>query len=195
MAFQIFLGKRQVDAQILRKNILGRHCIGTTHLDLHIQPSGAQDSRIDEILAIAGPDHNHISESFHAVDLREKLRDDGRFDIGRDPCASRSEERIHFVEEHDNRVPVIRLLFGFLKDLPDLALGFPDVFVEELGTLDVQEEAPDILPGQMPQLLGDRVRHRLCPRRSTSPLLLRSRSRKRKRLSRARVRPFPRRQP
>src|SRR5207245_504125 len=46
---------------------------------------------------------------------------------------------------------------GIDEDLADLALGLPDVLVEELGALDVEEEALDLLAALLGDLLGEVV--------------------------------------
>src|SRR5438132_382313 len=108
---------------------------------------------------VAGADHDDVAQPLDAVDLREELGHDGGLNIGRDSAAAGSEEGVHLVEEHDHRIPVIRLFLRLLEDLPDLAFRLAHVLVEELGPLDVQEKAPNVLARQMTQLLGDGVGH------------------------------------
>jgi len=71
-------------------------------------------------------------------------------------CAG-AEERVHLVEEDDDRDVLGGLLLGLDEDLADLALGLADVLVEELGALDVEEEALDLLAALLGDLLGEVV--------------------------------------
>ena len=59
----------------------------------------------------------------------------------RDAGAAGAEQRVHLVEEHDDRAALLALLARPLEDQADLALGLADVLVEELGALDVEEVA------------------------------------------------------
>ena len=52
-----------------------------------------------------------------------------------------AEDRVHLVEEDDDRHALAGLLPGPLEDQPDVPLGLADVLVEQLGALDVEEEA------------------------------------------------------
>src|SRR2546430_9713424 len=51
----------------------------------------------------------------------------------------------------------VGLFLGLLEDFADLALGFADVLVEELGALDVEEVALDFLAALFGDLLGEVV--------------------------------------
>ena len=46
-------------------------------------------------------------QAFDAIDLRQKLRHDGRLDVGRNTGAACAEQGVHFVEKHDHRMSVI----------------------------------------------------------------------------------------
>jgi hypothetical protein len=74
-----------------------------------------------------------------AVDLGEQLGNDRRLHVRADAGAAGAKERVHLVEEDDDRHALLGLLAGALKDDADLALGLTDVLVEQLGTLDVEE--------------------------------------------------------
>ena len=71
----------------------------------------------------------------------EQLRDDGVLHVGGDAGAAGAEERVHLVEEHDDRRALAGLLPRPLEDQADVPLGLADVLVEQLGALDVEEEA------------------------------------------------------
>jgi len=50
-------------------------------------------------------------------------------------------QRLHLVEEHDDRCAVLSLLTGPLEDQSDVSLRLAHVLVElATGTLDVEEE-------------------------------------------------------
>ena len=83
------------------------------------------------------------------------------------PGAAGAEERVHLVEEHDDRRALAGLLAGPLEDQPDVPLGLADVLVEQLGALDVEEVGLALLP-PVPacrDLLGQRVGDRLGDQR------------------------------
>ena len=78
------------------------------------------------------------------------------------PGAPGAEQRVHLVEEDDDRDALFGLLPGPLEDEPDLALGLAHVLVEQLGALDVQEVAADVgVARHLGHLLGQRVGDRL----------------------------------
>ena len=62
-------------------------------------------------------------------------------------------------------MPSDGLVPGPLEDQPDVPLGLPDVLVQQLGALDVEEEAAPLLAGPLGHLLGQRVGHRLGDQR------------------------------
>src|SRR5439155_231787 len=139
----------------------GLEVLGGDALGAAAEPARAEDRRVDEILAVRGADDDHVLEALDAVDLGEELGNDRGLDVGRDPGAARAEEGVHLVEEHDDRHVLVGLFLGLHEDLADLALGFADVLVEELGALDVEEVALDLLPALLGDLLGEVVGHGL----------------------------------
>ena len=58
-------------------------------------------------------------------------------------------------------IPSRRLVPRPLEDQPDVPLGLAHVLVQQLGALDVEEEAAPLLAGPLAHLLGQRVGHRL----------------------------------
>src|SRR5699024_10167404 len=80
-----------------------------------------------------------------------------------------TEDRIHLVEEHDDRCALACLLPGPLEDQTDVTFGLTNVLVEQLRTLDVEEEAlAHVLAGAFGHLFGQRVGHRLGDERLTA---------------------------
>ena len=106
-----------------------------------------------------------FSSALDAVDLAEQLRDDGVLDVGGDAGSAGAEQRVHLVEEHDDRGALAGLLTGPLEDQADVPLGLADVLVEQLGALDVEEVGLPLLAGLLGDLLGQRVRDRLGDQR------------------------------
>ena len=101
-------------------------------------------------------------EGLDAVDLGEELGHDRRLHVGADAGAPRAEEGLHLVEEDDDGHPLVGLLAGPLEDLPDLALRLADVLVQQLGPLDVEEEAAHVVVARLlGHLLGQGVGDRL----------------------------------
>ena len=68
-----------------------------------------------------------------------------------DAGAAGAEQRVHLVEEHDDRPALLALLPGPLEHQADLALGLADVLVEQLGALDVEEVAAGRLVARSPR--------------------------------------------
>src|SRR6267142_5002380 len=151
------LGERDVGGEVLGEDVAGGRAIGPLDLDLHVEPPGAEDGRIDEVLAVGGADDDDVFEALDAVDLGEQLGDDSGFDVGGDAGAAGAEEGVHFVEEDDDWHVLGGLFLGLDEDFADLALGFADVLVEELGALDVEEEALDLLAAFFGDFLGEVV--------------------------------------
>ena len=135
---------------------------GPLDLDLHVEASRSEDRRVDEILAVRRPDHDHVAQSLDAVDLGEQLGDDRRLHVGRDAGAAGAEHRVHLVEEHDDRPALLALLPSALEHHADLPLGLAHVLVEQLGALDVDEVAAALLvAGRRGDLAGQAVGDRL----------------------------------
>src|SRR5205809_741188 len=151
------LGDGEVRGEVLAEDVGCGTPIRALALDLHVEPSGAEDGRIDEVLAVGGADDDDVLEALDAVDLGEELGDDGGLDVGGDAGAAGAEEGVHFVEEDDDGDVLVGLLLGLLEDLTDLALGLADVLVKELGALDVEEVALDLLAALLGDLLGEVV--------------------------------------
>ncbi len=150
--------KGQGIGEIAGEDLLGGGLVGPLDLDLHVEASGAQDGRVDEVLAVGGPDHDDVAERLDAVDLGEQLGHDRRLHVGGDPAAPRAEKRVHLVEKDDHGDSFFRLLPGALEHEPDLALGLAHVLVQQLGSLDVEEVAAD--PG-VAGALADFLRKRV----------------------------------
>src|SRR3989454_1070298 len=146
-----------VRRQVLGEDVGGGAAVGALDLDLHVEPARTQDGRIDEVLAVGGADDDDVLEPFDAVDLGQELRHDRGLDVGGDAGAAGAEERVHLVEEDDDRDVLGGLFLGLDEDLADLALGLTDVLVEELGALDVEEEPLDLLAALLGDLLGEVV--------------------------------------
>src|SRR5207248_9584809 len=63
------LGEGDVGREVLAEDVGGRPAVGPLDLDLHVQPAVPQDGRVDEVLAVRGPDDGDVLESLNAVDL------------------------------------------------------------------------------------------------------------------------------
>ena len=152
------------------KIVRGGLGVRTLDLDLHVEPAGSQDRRVDEVLAVRRADHDDVAQPLDAVDLGEQLRHDRRFHVGRDARAAGAEHRVHLVEEHDDRPALLALLPGPLEHQADLALGLADVLVEQFGALDVDEVAAALaLAHRVGDLLGEAVGDRLGDERLAAP--------------------------
>src|SRR5262249_46218941 len=143
--------------EVLREDVGGAIAIGPLDLEFHVEPAGAEDGRIDQVLPVGGANDDDVLEALDAVDLGQELGHDRGLDVGGDAGAACSEQGVHLVEEDDDRDVLGGLLLGLDEDLADLALGLADVLVEELGALDVEEEALDLLAALLGDLLGEVV--------------------------------------
>src|SRR5262245_61417558 len=141
---QLVLMDGKLLGHVLVEDIDGGALVGALDLDLHIEAAGAEDGRIDEVLAVAGADDDDVLDGLDAIELGEELGDDGGFDVGGDAGAAGAEEGVHLVEEDDDGDILGGFFAGLDEDLADLALGLADVLVEELGALDGEEEALDL---------------------------------------------------
>src|SRR6267142_1661462 len=130
-------GEGDVGGQVLGEDVGGGAAVGALDLDLHVEPAGAEDGRVDEVLAVGGADDDDVLEALDAVDLGQELGDDGGLDVGGDAGAAGAEEGVHFVEENNDGDVLGGLFLGLDEDLADLALGFADVLVEEIGALEL----------------------------------------------------------
>src|SRR6478672_7473621 len=111
------------------------------------------------IFTVRRTDDDDVLQAFDTVDLREQLRHDRRLDVGGDAGTARAEQRVHLVEEDDDRVALFALLTRTLEDQADLPLGLAHVLVEQLGALDVEEVRPRRrVAGLLRDALRERVR-------------------------------------
>src|SRR6266699_2815077 len=154
----LVLGDRQVLTEVAAEDLARRVLVGTLDLDLHVEATGPEDRRVDEVLAVRSPDDDDVLETLDAVDLGEQLRDDRALDVRGDPGPACSEQRVHLVEEHDDGNAFLGLLARALEDEADLALGLADVLVEQLRALDVEEVRPR---RAVARLLGHALRERV----------------------------------
>src|SRR3712207_8075184 len=53
--------------------------------------------------SVGSADDDDVLEALHAVDLAQQLRHDRRLHVGGDAGPARAEDRVHLVEEHDDR--------------------------------------------------------------------------------------------
>src|SRR4029453_5953949 len=91
---------------------------------------------------------------------------DRRLDVARDTRAARSEDRVHLVEEDDDRQALLASLLRPLEDLPDLPLRFADVLVEQFRALDVQEVGVRVVASRsLAHLVGEGLRNGLSDQR------------------------------
>src|SRR6185437_6338075 len=171
---QVVRVQRQFGQHVLGEDVLSRLGVRPLDLDLDVQAAWPQDRRVDHVLTVGGADDDDVLQAFHAVDLAQQLRHDRVLHVARDAGTTGAEDRVHLVEEHDDRHALAGLLAGSLEDEPDVPLGLADVLVQQLGALDVEEEALPLLllaiawgafgrrlRGLGRDLLGEGVRHRL----------------------------------
>ena len=80
---------------------------------------------------------------------------DRRLHVRADPGPSGAEQRVHLVEEDDDRNALFGLLPGTLEHEADLTLGLADVLVQQLRAFDVEEVARTLsLPVRSPTFLA-----------------------------------------
>ena len=135
-------------------------------LDLHIEAPRPQDRRVDHVLAVGGANHNDVLQPLHTIDLAQQLRDDGVLDVAGHTAATGAEQRIHLIEEHDDRHTFAGFLPRPLKHQPNVTFGFPDILVQQFRAFDVEEVGPRIIsPLYLGDLLCQRTRHCLGDQR------------------------------
>src|SRR4051794_25278096 len=163
---QVVRVQRELGLEVLAEDVPRRLGVRPLDLDLHVQPARPEDRRVDHVLPVGGADDDDVLQPLHAVDLAEQLRHDRRLHVGGHARPAGPEDRVHLVEEHDDRRALAGLLPRPLEDQPDVPLGLADVLVEQLRALDVEEEGPRrVLPAHRGDLLGQRVGHRLGDQR------------------------------
>src|SRR6266446_1469170 len=159
MSVPLRLGFREgnVRREVLGEDVGGGAAVGALDLDLHVEPAGAQDGRVDEVLAVGGADDDDVLQTFDAVDLGQELGHDGGLDVGGDAGAAGAEQSVHLVEEDDDGHVLGGLFFGLDENLSNLSLGFSHVLVQQLRSFDVEEEALDLLAALLGDLFGEVV--------------------------------------
>jgi len=113
-------------------------------------------------------DHDDVLETLDAVDLDSSC---GTivFSTSLTHRSTSAEDRVHLVEEHDDRRAFACLLTCALEHEPDVPLGLADVLVEQLRALDVEEVGPALALARLGNLLRERVRDRLGDERLPQP--------------------------
>ncbi|CCH72018.1 conserved hypothetical protein [Nostocoides australiense Ben110] len=149
--------QRQVGGEVFAEDVARRLRVRAFDLDLHIEPAGPQDRRVDHVLAVGRADDDDVLETLDPVDLGQQLRHDRRLDVTRHAGPTGAEERVHLVEEDHHGRAVVGLLPRPVEDQPDVPLGLADIFVEQFRALDVEEVA---LGERLALLLGDLARQR-----------------------------------
>ncbi len=81
MARQKRGGKREISLEIAAKDGQCLLSVGAVDADFDVEAAGAENGRIDEVLAIRGADHNDILQAFHSVDLGQELGNDGALHV------------------------------------------------------------------------------------------------------------------
>src|SRR5680860_614914 len=93
----------QLGNDVLREDVARRLCVGTLDLNLHVQAPRSKNRRVDHVLAVGGTYDYQVLQTFDAVDLAQQRRDDRVLDTGGDPRSAGAEQRVHLVEEDDDR--------------------------------------------------------------------------------------------
>ena len=137
--FDLAFIDRQVVVDVTVEDLLCSSCVWAFDLDLHVEAAGTKDCGIDQIFTVRRTDHDDVFELLDAVDFGEQLRNDGRLHVRADAGTASSKQRVHFVEENDDRHTVFAFFACPLEDEANLPLGFSDVFVQKLWAFDVDE--------------------------------------------------------
>ena len=159
---------RQIHRQVLTEDVLGGFGVRALDLDLHVETSRPQDRRVNHVLAVRCTDDDDVLQALDAVDLAEQLRHDRGLDVGADACPAGAEDRVHLIEEDDDRSALGGLFPGPLEDQPDVALGLAHELIEQLRALDIQEVGlgfPGVFAADLGHLLGQRVGDRFGDQR------------------------------
>src|SRR3954462_7050493 len=144
---QVLGSDRQRRPQVLAEDVAGGLGVGPLNLDLHVQPARPQDRRVDHILAVGGTDDDDVLQALDPVDLTEQLWDDRALDVGGDPRPAGAEDRVHLVEEDDDRRPLAGLLPGPLEHQAMCRSVAPTYLFGSSGPLMFRKyERPEFVP-------------------------------------------------
>src|SRR5215469_2741241 len=99
-----------------------RLAVGQWQLEDQVNTAGAQDSRVNQLVAVGRGNDDHAAPALDAIELGEQLADDSIGGAAIQVDASRGRQRVKLVQEEDAR----RDLLGALKGLPHSALGLAD---------------------------------------------------------------------
>src|ERR1035437_811433 len=149
----------QVVVQVALEDLRRGVHVGSFDLDPDVEAPRTQDRRVDEILAVGGADDDHVAQRLHTVDLGEQLGYDRRLHVRTDAGAASAKQRVHLVEEDNDRHALFGLLSGSLEHQTNLTFGLAHVLVEQFRALDVQEIRTDVaIATEFTDLGRERVR-------------------------------------
>ena len=120
---------RQLWSQVLAEDILRRSLIRAFNANLHIQASRAQNCRVYHFLAVGGTNHDDVFQPLYTVKFAEQLRDYGVFHIRGDTRTTSAENRVHLIEEDNNRLAILGNVTSTVENQTNLTLRLTDELV------------------------------------------------------------------
>jgi len=120
----------QCPGDVLGEDVASRFGVRPFDLDLDIKAARTQDRRVDHVLPVGRAYDDDVLQAFYAVDLAQQLRNNRVLHVGGNARTAGAEDRIHLVEEDDDRRSLACLLPRPLEHQADVTLGLPHVLVE-----------------------------------------------------------------
>ena len=134
----------QVLGQVQAENLCRTGGVRAVNADLQVESARAHHGGIDEVFTVGRTNDDDVLQRLHTVNFGKQLRHDGRLNIGGTTRTAHTEQRLHLVKEHDDRVASLRLFTGGNENIANLTLGLTDELIQQLGALNVQEVAAGI---------------------------------------------------
>ena len=120
----------QVIGQVQAENFGGTGGIRAVNANLQVESTRAHHRGINQVFTVGRTNNDDVLQRLHTVNFSKQLRHDGRLNIGGTTRTAHTEQGLHLVKEHDDRVARLRLLTGGNKNIADLTLRLTNELIE-----------------------------------------------------------------
>ena len=120
----------QVLGQVQAENFGGTGGIRAVNANLQVESTRAHHRGINQVFTVGRTNNDDVLQRLHTVNFSKQLRHDGRLNIGGTTRTAHTEQGLHLVKEHDDRVARLRLLTGGNKNIADLTLRLTNELIE-----------------------------------------------------------------
>ena len=120
----------QVLGQVQTENLCRTGGIRAVDADFQVESARAHHRGIDEVFTVGRTNNDDVLQRLHTVNFGKQLRHDGRLNIRGTTRTAHTEQRLHLVKEHDDRVPRLRLLTGGNENIANLTLRLTNELIE-----------------------------------------------------------------